>query len=423
MNLPLAPQEPSPLRRTLTPFVLAIGIIIEIAIARALILQHQGGSAGAGHAIFFGIAQLPYILTLILLLLSRKLSAVGLAAGIATAICGVALLFEIILACFGAFFFSWVAKDDPAPFSLLLWLILTNAFILFIGLSARRWAPGVFSRALLGTIGYCMLGALALQSIARIEWKDSLKAEGTTNTTAHGLFALTSCLIQFKFHNPESGYPATLESISSGCCAKLANKDVLNGYAVQYIPLHSDPAKTTFTGFKLLATPRGRKRPGLEPLLSDDSGNFFQLYGWSQPGQQPQIRPIFVDTPLRSLGGAIKDFAKQHPDHPVPLNFDDLVGPASPLQNHGPTGSLGTKFQSGYFSIEYFPPITGHSHEYSLTATCTYYGSDCLRSYRLDSSDNMHVTGEPRPATVSDPVVSRDCLMLAKCNGLVWPAP
>jgi hypothetical protein len=422
MNLPLRPQERSPQKKTLTPFVLAVGIIIEIALASALILQHQGGSAGGGHPLFFGIAQLPYILALILLLLSRKPSAVGLAAGIATAVCGVALLFEILLACFGTFFYSWVVKDDPAPFSQLLWLILTNASTFFIGLSARRWAPAVFSRALLGTIGYCMLGAWALQSIARIEWKDSLKDEGTTNTAAHGLLALTACLIEFNFHNPESGYPATLESISSGCHVKLANKDALTGYTLQYIPLHSDPAKTTFSGFKLLATPRGRKRPGLEPLLSDDSGNFFQLYSWSRPGQQPDIRPIFVDTTLGSLGGAIRDFAKQNPDHYVPLNFDDLVGPASPLQNHGPTGSLGTKFRSGYFSIEYFPPITGHAGEYSLTATCTYYGSGCLRSYLLDSSDNMHVTGEPRPATVSDPVVSRDCLMLAKCSGLVWPA-
>ncbi len=424
MKIPLTPQGPSSLRVALTSFVLAIGLIIEIAIAGALILRPSGGSVGAGRIFFLGIAQLPYILSLISLLVFKKPISVGLAAGIAAAVCGLALLFELLLAAFGAFFYSWVVKDDPAPFSLLLWLILANFFTLVIALSAAKCAPGAFTRALLGTIGYCVLGAGAVQSFVQTQWKDSLKAEGATNTAAHGLFGLTACLNQFKFHNPESGYPATLEAISatSGCDAKLADENVFDSYTLQYIPLHSDPAKATFTGFKLLATPRGRKRPGLEPLLSDDSGSFFQLYGWSQPDQQPQIRPIFVETPLSSLGGAIKDFAKQHPDHPVPLNFDDLVGSASPLQNHGPTGSLGTKFQSGYFSLEYFPPGTGHLGEYSLTATCTYYGSYCLRSYILDSSDNIHATGEPRAATLHDSVVTGDCLLLAKCDGLVWPA-
>jgi hypothetical protein len=258
-----------------------------------------------------------------------------------------------------------------------------------------------------------------------MEWKDSLKAAGTTDEAAKGLFALTACLNQLRFHDPESGYPATLESIlsASGCDAKLANENAFKAYTLRYIPLHSDPAKATITGFKLLATPRGRKRRGLEPLLSDDSGSFFELQGWSLPDQQPQIHSIFVDCPLPSLGVAIKDFAKQRPNHPMPLNFDDLVGPPFPLQNHGPTGSLGTKFQSGYFSLEYFPPVTGHPGEYSLTATCTYYGSGCLRSYLLDSSDNIHATGEPRPATANDPVVSWDCPTLAKCDGLVWPAP
>ena len=293
-----------------------------------------------------------------------------MAAGIATAVCGVALLLELLLAGFGAFFYSWVVSDDPATFSLLLWLILTNVFILVLALFAGKWAPRAFSRALLGTIGYCVLGACALQSLARMEWKDSLKAEGTTDAAAKGLLALTACLNQFRFHNPGSDYPSALESISSAssCDTKLAIEDALRGYTLQYIPLHAEPAKATVTGFELLATPRGRKRPGLEPLLSDDTGSFFQLHGWSLAGQQPQLQAIFVDCPLPSLGVAIKDFAKQHPNHPMPLDFDDLVGPASPLQDHGISGSLGTKFKSGYFSLEYFPPVSHKPGEYSLTA-------------------------------------------------------
>ncbi len=246
----------------------------------------------------------------------------------------------------------------------------------------------------------------------------------TEITAARGMRALIVCLNQSRFHNPSPGYPASLESIIavSDCNPSFAKKDTFTGYELRYIPRH--PTGTTETaGFELVATPRGFKRTGLEPILSDDSGAIAELSGWSASVPKPQLLPLFDDGSTLALVAAAKDFATQDQNHRPPRTFDDLVGPSSVLSSHGPHGKLGTKFQSGYFSLEYFPPTVEGSNQFSIAETCTFYGMECLRNFLFESSGDIHYTTEPRPATHDDRLVSAACLTQAKCPGLIWPNP
>lgn len=402
-------------------WVLAFAIIIEISLARPLLLRDLGPNEIKGFTLF-GILQLPYVLSLAILLFGKIPMARDLARGIAMAVSTTALLVGSILALGLAFFRGWI-KDDPANYLPLLQVICCNVFVFVASIFSSSGHRRAFSIAYIVTGIYCLLIPSTMGSAWDRQRKNIEDASMMKFAAARGLPAMVACLHDSKLRNSSLVYPSSLQSIGGAppCSSDFAHENPLVGYTLRYIPLRA-PDTNQVSGFQLVATPTGSKQRGLEPLLADDSGMIAELVGWSNSEQKPHMRAIFSEGDGIALVAAAKSFADKDPDHRLPRTFDDLVGPSSVLQSHGPNFKLGTKFQSGYFLMEYFPPTAQNPARFSVSKTCTSYGADCLRSYLFESSGEIRFTAERGSATNNDPVISVACLIQGECPDLAWPA-
>lgn len=404
-------------------WVLGFALFFEIALVSPL-LFHDLGPKEMNRFVLFGILQLPYVLSLAVLVCVRNPVSIDFARGLAMAVSVSAFIAEAILAFGATLLWSWTVKDDPKSYAMLLILVGINVVIFFAAIFSGKGRRLVFSFAFLGTAVYCLLIPWTMKSAWNVQRVSSEQVRMTEFAAAKGMRALIACLNENRYHNPGSGFPVSLESIAgvSGCNASFSKKDAFAGYELQYIPSRA-AGSAEVTGFQLIATPRGFKTVGMEPIVSNDWGEIAEVSGWSTSAGTPQLLPLFNDGGALAVMAAAKDFAKQDPNHRAPRTFDDLVGPSSVLATHGPNGALGTEFQSGYFMLEYFPPASKHSDQFSMAQNCMNYGTDCLQSFLFESSGDIHFTAEPRPATRNDPLVSPSCLVQAKCPGLVWPTP
>lgn len=404
-------------------WILGFALFFEIALVSPL-LFHDLGPKETNRFVLFGILQLPYVLSLVALALVKNPASIDFARGLAIAVSVSAFIAEAILAFGATLLWSWTVKDDPKSYVMLLILVGINVVIFFAATFSGKGHRRVFSLAFLGTAVYCCLIPWTMKSAWNVQRVNSEQVRMTEFAAAKGMRSLIACLNENRYHNPGAGFPVSLESIAgvSGCNASFSKKDTFAGYELQYIPSRA-ASSPDITGFQLIATPRGFKMPGMEPIVGNDRGEIAEVSGWGTSAGKLQLLPLSNDGGALAVMAAAKDFTRQDRNHRPPRTFDDLVGPSSVLANHGPSGALGTKFQSGYFVLEYFPPTSEGSDQFSMAENCTYYGTYCLRSFLYESSGEIHATAEPRPATHNDPLVSPTCLIQAKCPGLVWPTP
>ncbi|MGB8522863.1 MAG: hypothetical protein WCD43_07850 [Candidatus Acidiferrales bacterium] len=423
MSRPMLQSGATPVRVPAAVWILGFALSFEIALVSPL-LFHDLGPKEMNRFVLFGILQLPYVLSLVTLVCVKNAVSTDFARGLAIAVSVSAFIAEAILAFGATLLWSWTVKDDPKSYVMLLILVGINVVIFFAATFSGKGHRLVFSLAFLGTAVYCFLIPWTMKSAWNVQRVNSEQVRMTEFAAAKGMRALIACLNDYRFHNPGAGFPPSLQSIpsSSNCNPSFGTKDTFAGYELQYIPSHA-ASSAEITGFQLVATPHGFKTPGMEPIVSNDRGEIAEVSGWSTSAGKLQLLPLSNDGGALAVMAAAKDFTRRDRNHRPPRTFDDLVGPSSVLANHGPSGALGTKFQSAYFVLEYFPPLSEGSDQFSMAENCAYYGTDCLRSFLYESSGDIHATAEPRAATHNDPLVSPSCLVQAKCPSLVWPTP
>ena len=196
-------------------------------------------------------------------------------------------------------------------------------------------------------------------------------------------------------------------------------KRTVKDFGITYTPL-TDATSGLVKNFQLTAIPLEKGIRAHYPLMVDSRGVVFSDANWSVTSSH------FIKAATSEERFAEIDQLKTNIDHyigekvlteaPATLNAE-IVGTTYGFYVPA-VDSNGTSMEIKNYAITYLPPKADRPSHYAISARCQSYGKDCLRSYFLDYDGVVHATGEPREATVDDPV-ALDCEASdAPCKGV-----
>ncbi len=139
-------------------WVLGFALFFEIALVSPL-LFHDLGPKEMNRFVLFGILQLPYVLSLAVLVCVRNPVSIDFARGLAMAVSVSAFIAEAILAFGATLLWSWTVKDDPKSYAMLLILVGINVVIFFAAIFSGKGRRLAFSQPRGGVGGSHRLSA------------------------------------------------------------------------------------------------------------------------------------------------------------------------------------------------------------------------------------------------------------------------
>ena len=419
--------------KSLRGFKCALVVAILVSVRFAWLLNHAEKWDTPSVVPLLFLCELPLAMALIALRSGTTRERAVRSAGIAF---GAALTFAVIIPPllfltmmsiweFAGTYRGLVAFEKFLPVCLIsaLWLLLC-AF------SQRNDNRRAFVKSA-GVGVACVVIAVALMAAASVPGSGEVKSKAAHQSVAFSaemhVRALAACLIRHQFLHPEQGFPSSLSGIGPdwNCDPKLADPWGFPGYWTLYSAV-IDPSTGRAADFRVQATPlerggwaaadrRGevlRFTPvGNRPV--DASGRPYSIA--NDPGN---ILPVVYD--VRS---SIREYMRAHDPTRAPSSLAGVFErqQSSPFcDNDDPKQRL-VEAAAGRVcnKIDYFPPTSEPADSFAVSAACTSYGQECIRSYFLDYDGTVHATSEPRAATAQDPILL-PCETAQVCDDPVW---
>ena len=236
-----------------------------------------------------------------------------------------------------------------------------------------------------------------------------------TEQVRHVLTPLTACLIGSHAANARRGYPSSLDAMivdqKRACFPALARVVDNYGYSLTYEP-RPDASKGAATSFQLAATPRWAGKGAT--ILSDSRGLLVLVTSDDSPSQELSVLHGDLTTSrLLWVDAAVRHFMLDRGSARAPDSLSDAATVIDSAwgddrfdrPRQGPRAHwLALTRARVPFRLDY-ARRADDSTQYSIAATCTQYGAECIRSYYRDYDGRVHATPEPRPATSDDPQV------------------
>ena len=401
-------------------------------------VQHDRTTLGRALPAWVNYLELAFLLlphaAAFILLHSHRRRLVAAGAGIAAAFSGISLLLSpfMLMSMFLLIGLSGVSHHpDPGFLHLgacLLVFLALGIWIFVTGLLIAKIEWSVFFVAGFVTFLYLSAGFPRLRMINyREEQKAERKHEQSFEKTLEPaglarqrILSLTDCLLQAHMVDPNAPFPDSLSDFPQGPgCASAPAEDKIPGYTFSYEP-HPDTSGK-IADFRLTAVPKARGMQSRNPLMTDRTGIVFVDYPW-EVNSVPKIIVIPSDrfyAQIDHVKSNIEVYISKNGLTAAPASLtEEMILP----QGQSPTlEDGGTRITTMWYDMRYLPAKTGDPKNFALSAQCKRYGQSCLRSFFMDYSGNVYGTGEPREATVKDPL-SPKCeeVQTLECTDIFW---
>lgn len=264
----------------------------------------------------------------------------------------------------------------------------------------------------------------AEQQAQRQKEQSDMKLYAPAGLARPRIVSLSACLLQNRMLHPEAAYPKSLDSLPAGQgCERAPAANMIPEFTFAYTPQLN--ASGQVIDFQLTAIPKAKGVLNRNPLLIDSRGIVFVDYPWEMANVLPKVMVMPSDreySQIDALKLGIESYAKDKTNGapPAALSAEITAG----LGHERPSiEDQGMRLETRDFEIRYFAPAVRGQNKFAVSVQCKSYAQNCLRSYFLARDGIIHATGEPRPATASDPLSPQCEQGFSECNDVVWSVP
>lgn len=395
----------------------------------------------ANFAPFLLLLLIPFLTALVLNGRSTRRDLADLGAGVSLGLSGVALLgspaIMMVLAVAG------LSEDTHllAAVVVLIAFFADAAWVVRCSLRVPKKSSEQFVIAACLTVAYLGFGfrGIIFYEVGAGQQQEKERAEQTVSSWKKGDAArfavelLTACLIQYRETQPSGEFPVSLANLPGDlklpsekpCDAAVAKPGMLSDYTITYTP-EPDVATGKIKDFRLLAMPDKKGLDYVNPILSDSRGRVWVYNLWWGTEQGEHLAPELAEQPddwtashILSLSSTIRYEMKEKAMERPPSSLSELQLNTSAQEATSSPDIL----NEPPYTVQYFPPRPGSSEGFALSAVCQKYGDKCIRSFFLDTRDDIHQSAAPRPANTDDPLIP-DCEKYVQgCRDIDWPVP